>query len=278
MITLSNGIQMSVMAIGTNWMRYKELKPVLKAGLKAGFRAIDTASDYGNEHIVGRALKNVLNELGISRSDIFITTKIGNSRQKEGNIYEQLEISLNNLNTDYLDLWLMHWPYPGYYINTWKKMEYLYRESGKVRAIGVANYGVRHFKELFSADIAVKPMVNQIEYHPLRTAPDLISFMETNDIKIQAYAPLCRMVPSLKDSEFLKSLSQKYHKSLGQIILRWHTQQENVIPVFKSYKPYRFAENINIFDFRLTDQEMDGIFAMNQNYKYHLESASCPGY
>ena len=165
-IKLSNGVEMPVMAIGTNWMNYAELYSVMRAGFEAGFRAIDTARDYGNEPIVGAVLKDVLRDLKLSRSDIFVTTKIGNSQQIAGNIKEQIEISLQNLKTDYVDLWLMHWPYPDYFKTTWEKMSEVYSKSDKVRAIGVANYRERHFKQLLNAADVLTPMVNQMEYHP----------------------------------------------------------------------------------------------------------------
>lgn len=229
------------------------------------------------EPIVGDVLEDVLKSVGLTRQDVFVTTKIGNSQQMEGNIEEQLEISLANLKTDYLDLWLMHWPYPGYFESTWEKMVKLY-EAGKVKAIGVANYDIRHFNQLLSSKPKVIPMVNQMEYHPLRTAEDLRAFMKKNRIVTQAYAPLCRLVPPLKDSDILHELSLKYKKSIGQVILRWHIQQGDVMPVFKSYNPKRFKENIDIFDFELTDEEMNSISSLNQNYKYHIESINCPGY
>lgn len=116
-----------------------------------------------------------------------------------------------------------------------------------------------------------------MEYHPLRTASDIRAYMSNNNIKVRAYAPLCRLVPALKNSEILKGIADKYHKSIGQIILRWHIQQNDVMPVFKTYTP-RFAENIDIFDFQLTEDEMKLIFSLNQNYKYHVESVSCPYY
>ena len=265
------------MAIGTNWMKYDELRKILVAGFSAGFRAIDTARDYGNEAVVGKALRDALKDVGLRREEVFVTTKIGNGQQRLGNIKEQMAISLDNLRTDYVDLWLMHWPYPGFYENTWEKMIGVYK-SGQARAIGVANYGVRHFKQLLAGNPEVVPMVNQMEYHPLRTAKDLTTYMRQHDIRIQAYAPLCRLVPPLKESKLLKSLAEKYGKSLGQIILRWHVQQGDVMPVFKSYKPERFKENIDIFDFELTEDEMVEIDTLNQDYKYHIESVNCPGY
>lgn len=277
-IKLNNGVEMPVMAIGTNWMNYYELYSVMRAGFEAGFRAIDTARDYGNEPIVGEVLKDVLHDLKISRSDIFVTTKIGNSQQIAGNIKEQIEISLQNLKTDYVDLWLMHWPYPDYFKATWEKMSEVYAKTDKVRAIGVANYRERHFKQLLNSSDVLTPMVNQMEYHPLRTVVDLKIYMQSRNIKLQAYAPLCRLVDPLKNADIFKILSEKYNKSIGQIILRWHIQQGDVMPIFKSYKPTRFIENIDIFDFELTQEEMASIFSLNIDYKYHIESCNCPGY
>lgn len=276
-IQLHNGVEMPFMAVGTNWMALDKLLPVMNAALKAGFRAIDTARDYGNEPVVGQALKDALTMSGLRREDVFVTTKIGNSQQRKGDIEEDIDISLTNLQTDYIDLWLMHWPYPGYFEKTWEKMEKVYR-SGKVRAIGVANYDIRHFRQLLAAHPDITPMVNQMEYHPLRTAVNLKAYMLNHHIKMQAYAPLCRLIPALKESSLLKAISEKHHKSIGQVILRWHIQQGNVMPVFKSYNPKRFEENINIFDFELTEQEMLSIFSLNQDYKYHIESINCPGY
>lgn len=265
------------MSIGTNWMNYKELRKILEAGFEAGFRAIDTARDYGNESIVGKALQHTLKALGLKREEIFITTKIGNSQQLKGNIQEQIDISLKNLRTDYVDLWLMHWPYPDFFEKTWQKMSNVYK-SKKAFAIGVANYDIRHLKKLLAGKPEIVPMVNQIEYHPLRTVKDLTAYMREQNIKIQAYAPLCRLIPPLKENRMLNLLAKKYDKSLGQIILKWHIQQGDVMPVFKSYKPERFKENINIFDFNLSAEEISEIDALNQNYKYHLESVNCPGY
>ena len=134
-VELSNHYKMPLIVMSTNWMDYKEMKRVVLSGLQCGYRAFDTARDYGNEHVVGKVIEECLNESGIKRNEIFITTKIGNSQQVKGDIDRQIEISLNNLRTDYIDLWLMHWPYPGHYINTWHKMEEIYY-TGKVKAIG----------------------------------------------------------------------------------------------------------------------------------------------
>lgn len=208
-ITLSNGVQMPCMAVGTNWMNYSELKNVMTSSFAVGFRAIDTARDYGNEPVVGKVLHDIIKaSKGMyKREDFFLTTKIGNGQQIKGDIDKEIDISLKNLRTDYIDLWLMHWPYPGYFEQTWHKMEKIY-QSGKVRAIGVANYDVRHFEQLMSSGVEVVPMVNQIEYHPLRTVCSLIQYMRDKSIRIQSYAPLCRLVPPLRDSKILNDLSK----------------------------------------------------------------------
>lgn len=275
-IELNNGVKMPPLIMSTNYMDYPTMKKVVTAGLKIGFRAFDTARDYGNEHVVGRVLRECMEELDIKRSEIFITTKIGNSQQRLGNIKEQIEISLENLQTEYVDCWLMHWPYPGYYIDTYHKMESVYNE-GKTRAIGMANYHVRHFENLWKSGFDVAPHCVQFEFHPLRTAEDIVDFCKSHNISIQAYSPLCRMIPLIKNSKILKSISESHGKTIGQVILRWH-YQKGIVPCFKSLKPARLQENFSIWNFSLTDSEMKAIDSMNCGYKYHLESASCPGF
>lgn len=260
----------------TNWMDYLVMKPLVTAGLQIGFRAFDTARDYGNEPIVGKVLKECISEQGLKREDVFITTKIGNSQQALGNIEEQVDISLKNLQTDYIDLWLMHWPYPDHYVKTWRMMEKVYK-SGKVRAIGLANCRVRHFEHLFSEGVEVMPHCVQMELHPMRTADDIVSYLRKRNIAIQAYSPLCRMMPRIRENETIKVIAMRHGKSVGQIILRWHIQNHTA-PVFKSLKPMRLAENFDIFDFSLSQDEMRAIASLDEDYKFHLESASCPGY
>ena len=252
------------------------MKKVVTAGLQCGFRAFDTARDYGNEDVVGRVLSECMRELHIPREEIFITTKIRNSQQILGNIEQQIEISLKNLRTEYVDLWLMHWPYPDHYVDTYKKMEKVYR-TGKAHAIGMANYRIRHFKRLFYSNIEIIPHCAQYECHPMRTADDILLFCEENKIAVQAYSPICRMIPEIRNSNCLKKLAEKYGKTVAQIILRWHFQR-GTVPVVKSTKPERLKENIDVFNFELTDDEILEISSLDQDYKYHLESASCPGY
>lgn len=269
-------MEMPCMVMSTNYMDYPLMKKVVSAGLRCGFRAFDTARDYGNEDIVGRVLSECMLEQHISREEIFITTKIGNSQQILGNIDEQIDMSLRNLRTDYVDLWLMHWPYPNYYVDTYHKMEKVYH-TGKAHAIGMANYRIRHFEHLFGAGIGIVPHCVQYECHPLRTADSLLQYCREKQIAVQAYSPICRMIPEIREDGCLNGLAGKYHKTVAQIILRWHIQR-GTVPVFKSVRPERLEENIDIFDFELTEDDMVAISSMDQNYKYHLESASCPGY
>lgn len=276
-VTLSNGLIVPQMAIGTNWMNKKQLKDILVSAFNCGFRSIDTARDYGNEDVVGIALKEALKETGLDREDIIITTKIGNSQQVNGNINFEIDKSLTNLQVEYIDVYLMHWPYPGYFCKTWEKMVKLYQDTQKVKAIGVANYALRHFEILEKEEPGIMPMLNQVEFHPLRTIQPVMAYMKEHNIALEAYAPLCRLMPPLADSIILNDLAKKYSKSIGQIILRWHIQH-GVIPIFKSYNPNRFKENIDIFNFEMTEQEIAEIDSLNIDYKYHLESASCPGY
>lgn len=276
LVKFYNGVEYPPIIMATNWMDYPTLKRVVSEGLKIGFRAFDTARDYGNEHIVGRVLRECLKEQNIDRSEIFITTKIGNSQQRLGNIEEQIEISLKNLQTDYVDCWLMHWPYPGFYVDTYRKMEKVYK-SGKVHAIGMANCNVRYFEEFFREGIDVVPHCVQFEHHPLRIAQDIQDICNQHNIAIQAYAPLCRMIPKIKESPVLNEIANRLKKTIGQVILRWH-YQHHTIPCVKSTKPERLLENFNIWDFQLSDEEVLKINSMDEDYKYHLESASCPGY
>lgn len=275
-IILSNGVEMPPIVETTNWMDYPVMKKLVTAGMQIGFRAFDTARDYGNEDVVGQVMKECLQEQGLKREDIFITTKIGNSQQALGNIEEQVDISLRNLQTDYIDLWLMHWPYPDHYVDTWHKMEKVYK-SGKVRAIGMANYRIRHFEHLFKEGVEIMPHCVQMELHPMRTAKDIVAYLHERNIVIQAYSPLCRMIPKIRENEILEAIAEEHGRSVGQIILRWHIQNHTV-PVFKSLKPQRLKENFDIFDFSLSEEEMNAVASLDEDYKYHIESTSCPGF
>lgn len=275
-VHFTNGIEMPPLVQTTNWQNYEQMSSLVSEGLKVGFRAFDTARDYGNEPTVGRVMEEQLKALGLHRDDIFITTKIGNSQQLKGDIEGEINKSLDNLRTDYLDLWLMHWPYPGCYVDTWRKMEKVYA-TGKVKAIGVANYHVRHFNALFNAGIEIVPHCVQFEHHPMRTADDIFALCKDEEIAVQAYSPICRMISPIQNSSVLNAIANRTGKTIPQVILRWHYQHKSV-PVFKTMKPHRLKENFDIWDFELTQQDMVDINSLDVDYKYHLESASCPGF
>lgn len=275
-ITLSNGRRMPAMVMSTYEMDYPLMKEMVRAGLAIGYRAFDTARDYGNEAVVGRVISECLREAGLAREDIFITTKIGNSQQSSGDIAGEIDRSLQNLRTDYVDIWLMHWPYPGYHTRTYRGMEAAYR-AGKARGIGMANYSLRHFAELLSAGIEIMPHCVQHECHPLRTTDDVIAFCRQHDIAVQAYAPLCQMVAPLREAPVLQALAAKYGRTIGQIVLRWHIER-GTVPVFGSLKPARLAENFAVWDFSLEPNEVAAISALNADYKCWIESIYCPGY
>jgi diketogulonate reductase-like aldo/keto reductase len=275
-IILPNGIKMPKMVMSSYEMDKSTLETVISEGLKIGYRAFDTARDYGTEDIVGKVLNKALKHSGMSRGDVFITTKIGNRQQIAGDIEGEIDKSLKNLQTDYIDLWLMHWPCPEFYIMTWKKMEKVYH-SGKVKAIGIANCNKRYLDILLNAGVEVVPHCCQFELHPFRTCDNLVNYLRKKGVAIQAYSPLCRMVSFVRNSEILSDMSVRKGKSIAQIILRWH-YQKGFVPVFKSQNPRRLKENFAIFDFSLSYDEMSAIDQLNCDYKFWLESLYCPGY
>jgi diketogulonate reductase-like aldo/keto reductase len=252
--TLSNGVKMPVMGLGV----YKntdeqELSGAIEAALNAGYRHIDTAAVYNNEEGVGKAVK----KSGISREELFITTKVWNTDQGYEETLAAFDKSLKALNMDYVDLYLVHWPMPGTYVDTYRALETLYDE-GKVRAIGVSNFHQHHLEELFK-HCKVKPMLNQVEYHPHLPQRELKAFCEEHQIQLEAWAPLKR--GGLFDNPLILNMGDKYGKTPAQIILRWDIQN-GVSTIPKSVTPSRIEENADVFDFKLTVEEMKQINAL----------------
>lgn len=259
-VTLHNGIRMPYFGLGVFKMQDgAEVANAVKTALDIGYRSIDTAAVYRNESGVGKAVR----ESGINREDIFITTKVWNSDQGYDNAFSAFDKSLTELGLDYVDLYLIHWPVKGRYIDTWRALEELY-ESGKVKAIGVSNFLKHHLEDLL-ANCKIRPMVNQIEYHPYLTQPELIRFCLDNQIYPEAWSPL--MQGHVTEVKLLNDIGDKYGKNAVQVVLRWDLQN-GVITLPKSANPERIKSNAAIFDFELTEEEMDAINALNQGFRF----------
>lgn len=240
-----------------------EAENAIAAAVKNGYRLIDTASAYKNEENVGRGIARC----GIPRKDLFITTKIWNNAQRLGDVHGAFQRSLDRLGLDYIDLYLIHWPVPGCYLNTWKEME-KFLESGRALSIGVSNFEIRHLEELRKVS-GIVPAVNQIECHPLCYPKELIEYCQANGIQVQAYAPLAR--GAYLDNDILCVLGTKYAHTPAQVGLRWAVQKGiSVIP--KSVHPDRIASNARIFDFEIEQEDMDLLDTLNENF----HSASIP--
>jgi len=258
-VTLHNGVKMPIFGLGV-WKVEDgaEVENAVKYAIKAGYRLIDTAAVYGNEEGVGNAIQ----DSGLPRENLFITTKVWNGDQGYDSTLRAFEESMKRLKLDYLDLYLIHWPVKGKYKDTWRAMEKLY-EEGRIRAIGVSNFHSHHLDDLIDS-AKVVPMVNQVEFHPLLTQEELRAYCKRNKIQFEAWSPL--MQGNL-DLPVLKQLGEKYGKSPAQIVLRWDIQNE-VITIPKSVRESRIIENADIFDFELSEEDMEAINSLNQNKRF----------
>ncbi|HHK5532728.1 TPA: aldo/keto reductase [Bacillus mobilis] len=261
--TLHNGVEMPWFGLGVFKVEDgPELVEAVKSAIKAGYRSIDTAAIYGNEKAVGEGIRAGIKEAGISREDLFITSKVWNSDQGYETTLAAYEESLKKLELDYLDLYLVHWPVEGKYKESWRALETLYKEE-RVRAIGVSNFQIHHLKDVL-AGAGMKPMINQVEYHPRLTQKELQAFCKEQGIQMEAWSPL--MQGQLLDNETLKEIAHKYGKTTAQIILRWDLQNE-VVTIPKSTKEHRIVANADIFNFELTKEDMEKIDALNENHR-----------
>ncbi|GJF58617.1 aldo/keto reductase [Staphylococcus argenteus] len=256
---LNNGYPMPSVGLGVYKISDEDMTTVVNAAIEAGYCAFDTAYFYGNESSLGKALKNS----GVPREDLFLTTKFWNDYQGYDKTFEFFNKSIENLQTDYLDLFLIHWPCEedGLFVETYKAMEELY-EQGKIKAIGVCNFKQHHLEKLMS-ETHVVPMVNQIEVHPYFNQQDVQDFCDRYDIKVTAWMPLMRNRGLLDDPVIIK-LAEKYEKTPAQIVLRWHLAHNRII-IPKSQTPKRIRENIDLFDFNLELTEVAEIDALNKN-------------
>lgn len=261
--TLHNGVEMPWFGLGVFKVEDgPELVEAVRSAIKAGYRSIDTAAIYGNEKAVGEGIRAGIKEAGISREDLFITSKVWNSDQGYETTLAAYEESLKKLELDYLDLYLVHWPVEGKYKESWRALETLYKEE-RVRAIGVSNFQIHHLQDVL-AGAEMKPMINQVEYHPRLTQKELQAFCKEQGIQMEAWSPL--MQGQLLDNETLQEIAHKYGKTTAQIILRWDLQNE-VVTIPKSTKEHRIVANADIFNFELTKEDMEKIDALNENHR-----------
>ena len=253
---ISNGVEIPIMGLGTWQSDDTTAKMAVLAALSHGYRLVDTAAAYGNELGVGRGVK----ESGLKREEIFITSKLRNADHGYKNTVRAFELTLKKLDTDYLDLYLMHWPNPVQYrthwqeamAGTWKAMEEFYKQ-GRIRAIGISNFMPHHIETLMKT-ATIKPMVNQLKLCPGITQPETVKYCNANGILVEAYSPFG--TGTVFGNEEMKKLSAKYGKSIGQICLKWSLQM-GFLPLPKSANPMRIKENGEIFDFDLTAEDMN---------------------
>lgn len=259
--TLNNGIKMPMAGIGTFLLTPDQAESAVLEALKDGYRLIDTANAYVNEKAVGRAMK----KSGLAREDIFLETKIWPSFYMQEDAVEK---TLERLDTDYIDLLLIHQP-SGNYVAGYRLMEKAYKE-GKVKAIGLSNFTKEQIQEIL-AICEVKPAVLQTEVHPYFQEQELKEFLAKEDIKIQAWYPLGHGDAALLNDQTIVELSKKYQKSTAQIILRWHIQAGNIV-IPGSKNPAHIKANFDLFDFALTEDEMKKISGLDKNVRYYTST------
>ena len=260
-VTLNNGVKMPMAGIGTFLLSPDEAEASVLSALENGYRLIDTANAYVNEKAVGRAMK----KSGVPREEIFLETKLWPA------FYEQedaVEKTLERLDTDYIDLLLIHQP-AGNYIAGYRQMEKAYKE-GKVKAIGLSNFSEKMIREILEI-CEVKPAILQTEVHPYSQEKQLKEFLQQEGMVIQAWYPLGHGDKALIQEPVFTELAEKYHKSNAKIILRWHIQSGNIV-IPGSKNPDHIKDNFDLFDFTLTDEEMDRIAAMDQQKRYYVST------
>ncbi|WP_236293392.1 aldo/keto reductase [Paenibacillus allorhizoplanae] len=261
--TLHNGVTMPWLGLGVFKVEDgPEVVHAVKAAMKIGYRSIDTAAIYGNESSVGQGIREGMAAHGLTRDQLFVTSKVWNADLGYESTIAAYEASLEKLGLDYLDLYLIHWPVQGKYVEAWRALETLYKE-GRVKAIGVSNFQIHHLEDVMAAG-SIKPMVNQVELHPLLAQTDVHDFCKEHGIQLEAWSPL--MQGQLLDNPTLKALAERHGKSIAQVILRWDLQR-GIVTIPKSTKEHRILENGSIFDFELTNEDMAAIDSMNQNLR-----------
>lgn len=302
-VTLSNGVEMPHLGLGTYPMKGEELTDAVLNAYRAGYRLIDTADNYYNEQDLGESLRVLYDRTEATREEMFLVSKVSDELYEPGTlggglnkgkyfwksspvmqqpdavrqvVRMKIDETLQNLKTDYLDLYLMHWPYPDFFEEIWYEMEQVYQD-GKVRAVGVCNCRERHIEKLRKS-CKVLPMVNQFETSPINTKTSLVDYCDNHDVKVMVYSPLM----SLRRKEmktyqaYIATLAEKYRRNTAQINLRFDIQR-GLIPIPKSSHVERLKANIAVFDFSLSREEMEKLFSFNVDFQTLPESKACPG-
>lgn len=257
-VKLNNGLEMPILGFGVFQVTdLEECERSVSDAINTGYRMIDTAASYGNEEAVGKAIKRS----GVARGDSFITTKLWIQSNGYEGTKKSFDNSLKRLQLEYLDLYLMHQPFGDVY-GEWRAMEELYKE-GRVKAIGVSNFQPDRLIDLIIHNEIV-PAVNQIETHPFHQQIETQKFLKENNVQIESWGPFAEGKNNIFRNETLCAIGNKYNKSVAQVILRWLTQR-GVIAIPKSVRQERMAENLNIFDFKLAEQDMKDIRKLDTN-------------
>ena len=266
-IILNNGIKMPLIGYGVFRMTdLKECENAVVQAIKTGYRLIDTAAAYENETAVGKAIKHVIEEGIVSREDLFVTTKLWITDTTYEKAKEGFKRSLDRLDLEYVDLYLIHQPYNDYY-GAWRALEELY-EEGKVKSIGVDNFTQDRMADFLFFN-KVKPAVNMIECNTYFQRENECKYLKEQNILMQAWAPLAAGKEELFTNDILCRIAKNHQKSVAQIILRWLVQR-GIVPVVKSVHPVRMKENLDIFDFNLSEKEMKQIALLDTGHTYAI--------
>ena len=261
-VTLNNGRTIPQFGFGVFQIKPDDTAKAVTEALEAGYRHIDTAEMYGNEKEVGTAIA----KSGLDRADVYVTSKLNNGFHRPDDARRAFAGSLEALGFDYLDLFLIHWPLPtrygGDYVSTWQALEEFYRD-GRARSIGVSNFQPHHLRRLHG-ECEITPAINQIECHPYLTQDDVRAFCAEYQIAIEAWSPLAQGL--VLDDPTIVEIAKRAGKTPAQVVLRWHVERGDIV-FPKSVTPSRIAENIDIFNFELSGEDVEAISALNKNHR-----------